>query len=80
MLVIFISSLGGYLLLCLLVARFKFDNQDYYKPGLGFLFYEEVMSGFIVYPFNICYWVFRIVAKFAIKINRVMNKWLDKVA
>jgi hypothetical protein len=80
MLVIITSGLGGYLLLCLLIARYRFDNQNYYVPTIATLFYEEAMTGFIAYPFNICFWIFRIVTRLAIKINKNINKWLDKVA
>ena len=72
------GGLGSYLLLCLLIAKLKFDTPPW-GPKLIVRFYEEAMTGFILYPFNICYWVFRLVARLGIKLNKKLNKWLDKV-
>ena len=76
---IMLGSFIGYLFLCLLVAKYKFEDQDYHTPTVARLFYEEAMSGFIVYPFNICYWLFKKVVRVGIKINKNIDKWLDKV-
>ena len=76
MFIVAISSISSYLLLCLLIAKIKYDTPPW-GPKLLVRFYKEVMTGFFIYPFNICYWVFRKLVKVAIKINKKLNKWLD---
>lgn len=75
MIISILYGVGGYSLLCLLIAKHKYDTPPW-GSSLAMRFWKELSIGFIAYPFNICYWVFKLVVKIVLKVDKLIDQWL----
>lgn len=71
-----VLGVSSYLLLTFCIAKLEYDTPPWDKHKLGELWFNELLSGWIKYPFNIFYWTFKLVVKICLKINKVLDSLL----